>query len=162
MSVASTHEQLLACAPGRRADFVKQELLEGTEFTVQVVASSGGALRAIVPARVLEKRGVTISALTDPDPVVIHACEQLHAYFRASALYNIQGIRTSDGRFLPFEVNPRISTTTCLAIAAGVDPFAAFLGTPEQAPLRFTANVRLDRYWANEFSNQEVGASWSS
>lgn len=162
VSVVSTHADLLASAPGRGADFVKQELLHGTEYTVQVVTSAAGSLRAIVPARVMEKRGITISAITDPEPAVIRACERFHAHFGASGLYNIQGIRTPDGMFLPFEVNPRISTTTCLAVAAGVDPFAAFMREGEDSHESFRAHVRLDRYWGNEFTDEEAGPSWSS
>jgi len=162
VSIAASPEELAVSAVNRRADFVKQEMLTGTEYTVQVVADHAGRLRAIMPARVLEKRGITISAITDPDPVVIRACERFHAHFRASALYNIQGMRTSDGRFLPFEVNPRVSTTTCLAVAAGIDPFAAFLIAGEDSHASFRAHVRLDRYWSNEFTNEEAGPSWSS
>ncbi len=129
---------------------VVQEHIPGQEYSVQMIAGPEGGLRAAVPARILLKRGITISAVTDVDDVVMQACLAQHRALPATGVYNIQGIRTDDGRFLPFEVNPRVSTTLCLAVAAGIDAVA--LSTSEGAWLPATDGVRLDRYWSNEFS----------
>jgi len=54
------------------------------------------------------------------------------------------------GEVFPFEINPRVSTTLCLVVAAGVDPIAAYLGqTSKKMPLRFAEGLSLRRHWKN-------------
>lgn len=138
-------------------DFIAQELLEGDEYTVTVVADTSGHLRAVVPVKVAIKRGITLRASTTHDDAVLTACVSIHAAHPVSGCFNIQLIRTAAGVVKPFEVNPRVSTTTCLALAAGVDfvdlyrseapvPPAA---KPGLAP--FEEGLQLKRSWANEF-----------
>lgn len=134
----------------RESAFVVQQKLEGVEFTVQVFSNRQGDLRVVVPARVGLKRGVTISCETDPVPAVIEVCEAIHSRLEASGCYNVQGILGRDGRFRPFEINPRVSTTLCLSLAAGIDPIAAFLSGPSsQAPGRVESTWKLERFWMN-------------
>jgi carbamoyl-phosphate synthase large subunit len=69
-----------------------------------------------------------------------------------SGCYNIQLILTKEGKALPFEINPRISTTFCLIVAAGIDPIAIFLEQdPNKEISKFTEGVKLRRHWRNFF-----------
>lgn len=133
---------------GSRDVFVEQERLYGQEYTVQVCAGRDKKLRAIVPARVDLKRGITIRAALETQASVIDSCRQIHAAIPTCGTYNVQGMLTEDRGFLPFEINPRISTTTCLAIAAGVDPVAIWYG--EQFWPEWKAGTTLRRTWHNE------------
>lgn len=134
-------------------DCVLQELIEGQEYTVTVSADADGALRGIVPCRVDLKRGVTIRATAHHDGEVIEACQRIHEAYPTPGCYNVQGIKTADGTFRPFELNPRVSTTTCLAIAAGVDPIGIYLGQhPGEGLLPFTDGLELRRSWRNEIA----------
>ena len=134
-------------------DIVVQELVTGQEYTVMMSADRSGRLHAIVPVRVETKRVITLRAETDANPVVIDACAAIHRACPAAGCYNIQLFLTPDGRVRPFEINPRISTTFCLGIAAGIDPVAIFLGNAApNALLPFRSGVRLSRYWYNHFS----------
>ena len=131
-----------------------QEKIEGDEYTVQMVADSGGCLRAIVPVKVGVKRGITLRAETEAEPRVIAACHSLHQALPTAGSYNIQLIMTAEGGVLPFEINPRISTTLCLVVAAGIDPISIFLGDLGQdgeALLTFSAGIHLQRHWTNHF-----------
>jgi carbamoyl-phosphate synthase large subunit len=128
-------------------DLMLQERIVGQEYTVTVVADQAKRLRAIVPVRVDDKRGVTIRGQAVPDEAVTDVCRRIHAADPFSGVINVQGIKTVEGQFIPFEINPRISTTTCLAVAAGVDVFALAM-EPELAP--FTS-MSLRRHWHTEF-----------
>ena len=134
-----------------------QEKIKGIEYTVQMIADAHGRLCAVVPVRVEIKRGITLRAETEAEPRVISACREIHQAVPTGGCYNIQLILTPGGGVFPFEINPRISTTLCLVVAAGIDPIAVFLGHghPDDV-LSFTACVQLRRYWTNIFSNRAV------
>jgi len=137
---------------GSRGVQVIQEHLDGPEYTVTMCADRNRHLHAIVPVLVLKKRGVTIRGRTVDDPVVIDACKRIHDAIPTCGTYNIQGIKAG-GRFLPFEINPRFSTTTGLAIAAGVDPIAIWYSDSAPANLAtFRVHLTLSRTWHNHLS----------
>lgn len=130
-----------------------QEKIEGIEYTVQMVADSRRCLHAIVPVKVGVKRGITLRAETEAELRVIAACRAVHQALPTRGCYNLQLIMTPDGKVLPFEINPRISTTLCLVVAAGIDPISIFLGDAEQGELLpFVAGISLQRHWTNYFS----------
>ena len=158
VAVVSNEVELRSFAAGIGIDasaLIVQELIVGDEYSVQVIASPDGALRSVVPASILIKRGITISAVTTADEGVLKACDDLHHAFPTSGIYNIQGILTRDGKFLVFEINPRVSTTLCLAVAAGIDVVTLSCTAGEQIPAR--EGIRLDRFWTNVFSGISEG-----
>jgi len=138
-------------------DFIVQQLLEGQEYTVTMVADRTGMLRAVVPVKVGTKRGVTLRAETDRDEAVIAACAAIHRAQPVAGCFNIQLVKPETGAVKPFEINPRISTTTCLALAAGVDFVGLYLGGGRALNERasdlasFRDHFRLKRSWNNEF-----------
>lgn len=136
-------------------DFVSQELLEGQEYTTTVVADRAARLAAIVPVRVAVKRGITLRAETEHDEAVMRACAAIHASHPVSGCYNVQLVKSADGLARPFEINPRISTTACLALAAGVDFIDLWLnGTDGPVPAPFHNHLGLRRSWHNEFIHE--------
>lgn len=130
---------------GSRGVTVEQEHVTGVEYTVQMMADRQGTLRAVVPVRVKQKRGITVHGITDDQPDVIRACEAIHDAVGSFGTYNVQGV-LAGSQFLPFEINPRISTTTCLAVEAGADPLAIWNGDVTER-VRFTVGLTLRRYW---------------
>jgi carbamoyl-phosphate synthase large subunit len=134
-------------------EMLVQEKIEGVEYTVQMVADSHGHLRAIVPVKVGVKRGITLRAETEAEPRVMTSCRSVHQSLPTSGCYNIQLILTPEGRVFPFEINPRVSTTLCLVVAAGIDPISIFLGDLGRGELLpFVTGMHLQRHWANHFS----------
>jgi len=131
-------------------DMLFQELLHGREFTVMMAADRTGNLHAIVPVEVDIKRGITIRARVVMNENVLAGCEAIHDALRPRGCYNIQLMLMEDGRTVPFEINPRISTTFCLGIAAGIDPVRIFYLS--QAPERLLSvkdGIELNRHWKN-------------
>jgi carbamoyl-phosphate synthase large subunit len=141
----------------RAEDVILQELGRGAEYTVQMIADEEAVIHAVVPVRVGVKRGITLRARTEEEPTVDAACRAIHAAYPTGGCYNIQLILTADGRVLPFEINPRISTTFCLSVAAGIDPIAVFLGLApkEDEAVAFRPGVGLNRHWRNSFTNTD-------
>ena len=134
-------------------DFIVQNKIEGQEYTVQMAANSNGVLSAVVPVKVLVKRGITIVAEVEAELKVIEACKRIHAACPTKGCYNIQLILTKDGKVMPFEINPRISTTYCLVVAANVDPIEIFLEKDNLGELTpFSSGMHLRRHWQNHFS----------
>jgi carbamoyl-phosphate synthase large subunit len=139
-------------------DFIVQELLQGQEYTVLMAADCVGKLRAVVPVKVGIKKGITLRAETDCDERVIAACAAIHAAYPVPGCYNIQLVKTETGQVKPFEINPRISTTACLALAAGIDFVDIFLDGKKDEVCRednllpFRDHLQLKRSWHNEFA----------
>ena len=150
---ASEFRAMRGASAERANEYVVQELVEGVEYSVQVVADREGQLRAVFPARIVAKRGITISAVGEQNQAVIDACERIHRSIPTSGCYNVQGILDNEQRFLPFEINPRVSTTLCLAVASGIDPMEIFIRPPEGPGLvPFETGIGLDRFWHNAFT----------
>jgi carbamoyl-phosphate synthase large subunit len=132
------------------AHYVLQEKMAGREFTVLMAASTDCVLAAVVPVEVDLKRGITLRARTAANPDVIAACTAIHNVMPAAGCYNIQLILSDNGVVRPFEINPRISTTCCLSVAAGIDPIEIFLARKmDPRLLPFQAGVELRRHWKN-------------
>ena len=137
-------------------DIVVQDLLVGQEYTVMMAADASANLHAVVPVQVDVKRGVTIRAKTNFEPSVIAMCRKIHRAIPARGCYNIQLMFTPAGEVMPFEINPRISTTFCLGVASGINPVAIFLHDlePPSDILPFANGVTLKRTWQNHFSTE--------
>jgi len=139
---------------GGAEGWIAQERAQGEEFTVMMAADSAGILRAVVPVAVEVKRGITLRAHTGRNREVEEACRAVHQADPVPGCYNVQLIREADGRILIFEINPRVSTTMCLGVAAGIDPIRIFMEEPaaaEDALLPFQENLSLRRSWVNCF-----------
>lgn len=158
VSVIKSAEQMAAYLTFHEAEpetVIAQEMGIGQEFTVMMAADSAGTLRAVVPVAVGIKRGITLRAETRRDAVVEEACCKVHAADPVPGCYNIQLILQDDGRVLVFEINPRVSTTLCLGVAAGANPLDIFLQEPTgTAPVSrpFTEGLKLRRFWVNRFA----------
>lgn len=136
-------------------ELIVQELGIGEEYTVFVSSNKNGELNCIIPVRVEQKRGVTISAITHKEDTIIEYVKSFHDSFIAPGIYNLQCIISKEGKVLPFEVNPRVSTTFCMALAAGFDPFELY--QEESKELFFPEKpIRLKRNWKNTFASENL------
>lgn len=126
-----------------------QELVEGKEYTILVAGNRQGELMAIVPVMVEQKRGITIRARTDLNPDIIDYVKAFHAAFKPHGVYNIQCMLTAAGRVFPFEINPRVSTTFCLSLAAGFDPFVDPNESEKETVFLPKETICLKRNWFN-------------
>lgn len=126
-------------------DWVLQEYLDGLEYSVTLVADASGLLRAVVPVRTYDKRGITLRGEINLSPQVIDFGARIHQVCSSPGIINIQGMLVGK-EFWPFEVNPRVSTTTPLAWhALGCDLFSlAMTSHGEMLPLQ-PSGIR--RHW---------------
>ena len=134
------------------SDWVTQSAIVGSEFTVQVIASQKGVLKKVIPLKVNLKRGSTVSAEIVNDPLVIDYVSAIHNRLRGNGTYNIQLIKSIEGLFC-FEINPRISTTFCVAFLCGINPFEEYLDDSPPDTIRVAEGLRIERYWQNYFLN---------
>jgi len=137
----------------KKHEVVLQEKAVGIEYTVLMAADSKARLHAVVPVMVEDKKGITISAITDNNLLVENACKKIHSKLPTCGCYNIQLILTHSGMVMPFEINPRVSTTFCLSLEAGVNPIDIYLSkNPIKKILKYKIGLKLRRYWINSFS----------
>lgn len=122
--VVATPDELevyLATAhPGMGTTLI-QHCIEGTEYTVSVVVWRDGIVRAVVPKEIIDKRGITRLAVTRKNDAIDRLCRNIQERLRADGPFNVQLRLDANGAPLPFEINPRFSTTVTLTQAAGVD-----------------------------------------
>ena len=159
VSIVSSKQELdaqLLLSRMEASKFIVQELVHGQEYTVMMVANAEKKLRAVVPVLVGHKKGITIEAETVNDKEIICACTKIHELNPVSGYYNIQLIKEDGGSVKPFEINPRVSTTACLGLAAGVDFVAIALEERNVSVafknqlLPFKEKLKLKRFWYNQ------------
>lgn len=102
-------------------DPVVQELLNGPEFTVDLLCGFDGVPRAVVPReRCVIRAGVSDRGRTVDDPALVRLARECAAALEFVGAVNIQ-CRVVDGTPTVFEINPRFSGGIALTIAAGAD-----------------------------------------
>ena len=141
----------------RSGKMMIQRKIIGQEYTVMVSSNKKGVVKAIVPVKVIEKKGITILGKTEKNSHVINECFKIHNKFQTPGCYNIQLILDKKKKVYTFEVNPRISTTSCLAIYAGIDIVHIFMNNnpiknQKKDLKKFKENILLSRSWINSFS----------
>lgn len=150
-------------AGDRPRDWIAQPYIEGPEFTVSAVAWRDGTLRAVVPKEVIDKRGITWRAVTRRLPAIDQLCEAVQSALRADGPFNVQLRVDAAGVPLPFEINPRYSTTTRLTLAAGIDEIglliAAALGQDGAAPAAWKEGVVMVRHLTESFFDEAAIAA---
>jgi carbamoyl-phosphate synthase large subunit len=115
-------EEALRTSSYLAEDLLAQEYVAGPEYTVSVVVWRDGVVQAVVPKEVIVKRGVTRIAITRRNQRIEQLCRRIQSALRADGPFNVQlRLHPSTGEPLPFEINPRYSTTASLTLAAGID-----------------------------------------
>ena len=143
----------LSSINGNLSTWVIQEFCEGEEYTVQVFANPRNNQFAVYPILVHEKRGSTTVAEMRPDPQIINYCSSINNLFNPMGCYNVQLIKCADGSIKCFEINPRTSTTLCVIIRAGAEPFGAFFTDKFSfRPAGKLRQLKLIRHWVNTYT----------
>jgi len=130
-----------------------QDVVEGSEYTMDVYRRRDGVVVAVVPRQRLETRaGEVARGITVNDPQLIGAA--LRLVDRLPGLwgaFNIQCRRPAGGEPYIFELNPRFGGGAPLSIAAGVNLprllIEEVLGRPAEPCVgRFTDRLLMLRY----------------
>lgn len=151
---AAEFEALKNYLLAKQGDYICQSLIEGVEYTVQMISSEAGLLSSIAVLKIGQKRGSTVSAIVDNEYAVIQTCMRLHQELKGSATYNIQLMYVpSSSQIYIFEINPRVSTTMCVALHSGIDPIEIFNSSAIPHRLQFLLDgIRLERFTTNVIS----------
>ena len=139
----------------KQPNTIFQERIVGAEYTISMVCSKSGEVLGIVPKRVIDKRGVTIEAVTEKNSTIESYCRQIQNALSATGPMNIQLIMSEKGIPYVFEINPRVSTTTILTIIAGFDEIDVAIRDYFDEyieSLEWEEGVRLYRAWNNYFN----------
>jgi carbamoyl-phosphate synthase large subunit len=148
------------------ADYLVQEYLPGTEYSIDVLADVTGHVVASVP-RVRERvdSGVSVAGRTLHDAELERLGADMAVVTGLTYVANVQFRRDASGRPALLEVNPRFPGTMPLTVASGVDmPLMALDALrgkplPAQAGFRDVAMVRyLDERFIELGEVQEVAA----
>jgi carbamoyl-phosphate synthase large subunit len=136
----------------RSADQLVQEYLPGIEYSLDVLATEAGEVRAVVPrARLKIDSGIAITGRTVRDEKLEAAGRQAAEAVGITGVANVQVKEDERGEAALIEINPRFPGTMPLTVAAGVNmPALALreaLGEPMPAgPIPFE-ELAMVRYF---------------
>ncbi|MDB4346476.1 ATP-grasp domain-containing protein [bacterium] len=132
------------------SDIVVQDRIIGQEYTITVVSNEDGLLKCVYPLRVIEKKGITISAEGSLDPILLDFCKSVHNSLAPNNIYNIQLVLSEHKLPQIFEINPRVSTTFCSVYGFCGGLLSRLLNTTfDNEILTKWPKVTLNRYWSN-------------
>jgi carbamoyl-phosphate synthase large subunit len=135
---------------------IAQQKLTGTEYTVSAVVNSHNDLIAVVPKEIIQKRGITISAVTRKVEVIEKLCYTIVDKLKPCGSFNVQLI-IQDGVPYVFEINPRFSTTIALTMEAGINEIELSLSDNKpKGLLPFTEGLVMSRYYDQLFWKKGV------
>lgn len=146
---------------------VVMEYVEGTEYTVDVLADFHGETLVAVPrVRLNTKAGQCVIGQTVRSPEIVQWVKRITRAAAISGQCNIQCIqRKSDGQLFFIEINPRFAAGgLMLAVAAGANIplllIKMLLGRPiEKEELEYRSGVYMLRYWEELFLEQNQVAT---
>jgi carbamoyl-phosphate synthase large subunit len=153
-AVESPHdlESFLATHP----DGLVQELVDGVELTVDVLADGKGKLLAAVPKERLEvKSGMATKSRTRALPELWPLCERIARAFGLAGIANFQ-FMGEPGAWKLLEVNAKFATSLPLTVAAGVNLPLHMLELARgdyahETPMAFTPGLLMLRCWQEHF-----------
>ncbi len=137
------------------ANILIQEEIQGTEYTVGVTINNLNDVLEISSKRIVKKRGITIVAVTEINPIITGCVEKIVQELRPAGPINIQLFLNPSGEVKIFEINPRFSTTTIMSYAAGIDVISLYVNHfgkrfPE-AIIQPKPGIVLHRRWESCF-----------
>jgi len=136
------------------SEVILQPFIEGTEYTVSVLVNSKNQIISISPKRVIQKKGITISAVTENNILIDNLAAKITDTLKPKGPFNIQMFMAKDQTPFIFEINPRFSTTLVLSYEAGLDEISLLLENYENDAVKVRAaseGIFLFRHWSNSF-----------
>ena len=121
-------------------DYILQQKLTGSIFTVDYVRQASSSKDVIVPREELlrTKNGAGTTVRITPDPVLIRTASYIGNKLQINGCINMEFIYNS-GKYYLIDINPRFSAGVAFSAVAGYDMVAAHLacftsGTIAEAP----------------------------
>lgn len=143
----------------QRKDTIIQPFLEGTEYTIGVLASKNNDLISISSKRVIQKKGITQMAVTENNPLIDNVVYKIIDIMKPSGPFNIQLILTQKNEIKIFEINPRFSTTSIMEFEGGVNLISLYIEYLNkkfsQEIIRPKVGLHLYRRWESLFYEKQ-------
>lgn len=140
--------------PYKPNEVMIQEYLPGSEYTVSVVVNNLNQLMAIVPKKIIEKKGITQHAVTRENPAITKVCRKIVKILKPHGPINVQ-LKVVGQQVYIFEINPRFSTTTILTCQAGINEFQLCIENYDRKHVgyinKFNQGLHLYRNWDSHF-----------
>lgn len=146
-------KKFIDCSIINAENYVFQEKVSGTEYTISVIPLKEKNI--IVPKKVINKKGITIAAVTEKSEAIENLCNKIVEVFKPQGPFNVQLIM-DDNACEPkvFEINPRLSTTTILTYMSGVKELLLSLNLSlDENGGEFNENIYMYRYYDQIFVN---------
>ena len=121
----------------RKKDFIIQDYIIGTEYTVFV--NKNKKKTVVIPIKVYQKKGITTHAKVEKNFMIEKHIKKLINYFNVKNCFNVQLIYKNKKIYI-LEINPRLSTTFALIVKSGYDPF------DKKLSLKFFLKKKLKMY----------------
>lgn len=102
---------------------VIQTLLQGVEYTVDILLDNAGNWLFGLPRKRLQASGVSRIGEIDPHPAVLALAKECTKKIQLAYAVNIQIMLTDDGQPHLIEINPRFAGSSMFSVAAGFDIF---------------------------------------
>jgi carbamoyl-phosphate synthase large subunit len=132
---------------------VVQKLIEGDEYTVDVLVGRDGRFLYAVPRRRLQASGVSVIGRIEMDKEIIDLAKLVTKTIEFAGPINIQMIRDKAGKLYIIEINPRLSGSCMFTVMAGFDILDATIrlwsGEPFVQPVKIE-EITVRRHYVEE------------
>ena len=137
-------------------ELLVSEWLPGEEYSVDCLAKEGEALLVLPRSRIKMINGISVQGEFVKDEGIIEYCRQIIRELQLDGNIGIQVKKSSAGRFLILEINPRVQGSICTALGAGINlPLLAVKSALdrnlEPDELKVKWGVKFLRYWSEVF-----------
>lgn len=142
-------------------NWIVQEFIEGTEFTIDGFNSLDGTkcLGNVVRKRIEVKNGLAVKSEIIIDKILSDLCKKISIAFGLAGPYCIQCIVDKNTQIYFTEINPRFAGSSALSIAAGFNQSELILDVfngVKITPKFEWPNYSMIRYW-NEIITKDNG-----
>lgn len=136
-------------------DWLVQEYCEGVEYTVGALVNKKNKILSIGSRKVIQKRGVTISAVTVTNDQINKKVNEIVETFEPKGPFNVQLFITKDDEIKIFEINPRFSTTSIMSYKGGINEVKLLMdniNNDNKIDIKYPEEgVYLKRTWNSNF-----------
>jgi len=138
-----------------KTDYIAQEYIEGTEYTIDIFSDMDGNVLSIVPRKRLSvESGISVKSITSYNETIIKYAEKIAKKLNIKGPANIQCI-LKDNKPYFIEINPRFGGGSILSIKADptiIENLIRIIKGEKPIPSRgFKKNLLMLRYYSEIF-----------
>lgn len=140
------------------ADYVLQEYIDGTEFTVDALCDLKGNLCIAVPRKRIEiGPDQVLKSVTFKDQQILDYMKQLTSKYLFVGIFTVQGFQTPDGYFFT-EINPRLGGGLTISIAAGAPFYETLEKIITNEPVSYSEDWQEGAYFSRAYADYSLNA----